>query len=69
MYGEQEKGASAKHIFEQAMKPHVEQNIIISLPDNLREGLVRATKSLSMEAEELAVSVLSDWLREQGFLT
>jgi ParB family transcriptional regulator, chromosome partitioning protein len=68
MYGERKKGASAKHILEEAMKPHVEQNIIISLPDELREALVKATKSLSIEPEELAAKILTDWLRSQGFV-
>jgi ParB family chromosome partitioning protein len=67
-YGERQKGASAEHILKEAMKPHIEENIIISLPDDLREALIEATKSLSMEAEELAAKVLSDWLREQGFV-
>jgi ParB family transcriptional regulator, chromosome partitioning protein len=68
MYGERKKGASAKHILEEAMKPHVEQNIIISLPDDLRDALIKATKSLSIEPEELAAKILSDWLRSQGFV-
>ncbi len=68
MYGEREKGASAKHIFEEALKSQVEQNIIISLPDDLREALVKATKSLSIEAEELAAKVLAEWLHAQGFI-
>lgn len=67
-YGERARAASAKQILEQAMQPHVEQNIIISLPDDLREALLRATKSLSVEPEELAAKVLSDWLRAQGFV-
>lgn len=68
MYGEREKGASARHIFEEALKPQVEQNIIISLPDDLREALIKATESLSIEAEELAAKVLADWLHAQGFI-
>jgi ParB family chromosome partitioning protein len=68
-YGENKKTASAEHIFEEAMKPHVEQNIIISLPDDLQKALARATKAMSLEAEELAAKVLSDWLRDQGFVT
>jgi ParB family chromosome partitioning protein len=67
MYGEQKKGASAKQILDQAMQPHVEQNIIISLSEDLREALANATKSLSLEPEELAAKVLGDWLRAQGF--
>jgi hypothetical protein len=68
LYGEQRKSASASHIFKEAMKPHVEQNIIISLPEDLRTALAKATNSLSMEPEELATKVLRDWLRAQGFI-
>ena len=69
IYGEAKKAASAKHIFKEAMKPRVEQNIIISLPEPLRQALVRATKSMAIEPEELAEKVLTEWLREQGFAT
>lgn len=68
MYGERHKGFSAERILGDAMKPHVEQNIMISLSEDLLQGLEKATVSLSMEAEELAVKVLSDWLRGQGFV-
>lgn len=67
LYGERENGASAKKILSEAMKAHVEQNIIISLPQDVREGLIKATKSMSMEADELTAKVLTDWLRAQGF--
>jgi ParB family chromosome partitioning protein len=67
MYGEGDKGASAEHILREAMKPHVEQNLIISLPDELRTALAKATTSLSMEPGELAAKVLSEWLRSEGF--
>jgi ParB family chromosome partitioning protein len=68
-YGEHQKGATARDILERAMKPHVEQNIIISLPEDLRKGLVKATKHLEMEPEELATKVITDWLRAQGFVS
>lgn len=68
MYGENEKKASAEKILTEAMKAHVEQNIIISLPDDVREGLIKATKSMSMEADELAAKILIDWLRAQRFI-
>jgi ParB family chromosome partitioning protein len=67
LYGEREKGASAKKILEEAMVPTVEQNLIVSLPDELRKALVKATRSMAMEPEELAAKVLGDWLQEQGF--
>lgn len=67
LYGEQSKAASAANILSQAMKPHVEQNIMISLPEELRIALTKATKSMDMEPEELAEKVLGDWLRDQGY--
>ena len=68
MYGDKDKHASAKEILENAMKPHVEQSILISLPNDVQLGLTKATKSMAMDAEELAAKVLADWLRGQGFL-
>ncbi len=67
-YGERDKKASAESILEEAMKPHIEENIVISLPQELREGLVKATKKLSMDPEELASRILADWLRSEGFI-
>jgi ParB/RepB/Spo0J family partition protein len=68
-YGQQHKGASAKSIFNEAVRAQVEQNIIVTLPPELRQGLLKATKSLRMDAEELAAKVLSDWLHAQGFVS
>lgn len=67
-YAESHKGASARTIFNEAMKAQIEQNIIVTLPESVREALIKATKSLKMEAEELAAKVLSDWLKDQGFI-
>jgi ParB/RepB/Spo0J family partition protein len=66
-YAEQRKSATAKQIIAEAMKPHVEENIIISLPEDVREALKKATEKLAMEPEELASKILRDWLRTQGF--
>ncbi len=68
MYGERNKRFSAERILKDAMKPHVEQNIVISLSENPLRGLQKAKESLAMEPEEIAVKVLSDWLRGQGFV-
>ena len=68
MYGEMDNCATASKILEKAMKPHVEQSILISLPDEVRRGLIIATEAMSIEAEELAAKALADWLRNQGFL-
>jgi len=67
-YGQGNKAASAKGLLTEAMKPHVEQNLIVSLSDDIRQALTAATESLSMEPEELTAKVLADWLRAQGFV-
>ncbi len=69
LYGGSHKRASAKNIFSEAIKPQIEQNIVVSLPEEVRVGLIEATKSLRMAPEELAAKVLSDWLRTQGFVS
>jgi ParB family chromosome partitioning protein len=66
-YGEAHKSASAKRILDAARKPQVEQNIIVSLPPDLLTALAKATKAMAMEPEDLAVKVLTEWLRTQGF--
>lgn len=66
--GEHKEYKSAKSLFEEAMKPHVERNIIIMLEDDIREALTKATKALEMEAGELASKAISDWLRSRGFI-
>jgi ParB family chromosome partitioning protein len=68
LYGQQSKSSSARHIMKEAMKPHIEETIVISLSEDLRKGLQKATKKLSMEAEDLASKILSDWLSAQGFI-
>ena len=65
--GKENASASAKKIFEEAMKPAVEQNLVITLPDELQKALTAATRKLKLDPEELATQVLSEWLESQGF--
>lgn len=65
--GKENSSASAKKIFEEAMRPAVEQNLVITLPDELLKALTAATKKLNLDPEELATQALSEWLESQGF--
>ncbi len=67
-YGEKNNAMPARKIIEEAMKPHIEANIVISLPEEIRNALERARKKLSMAPEELASKALAEWLRSKGFL-
>ena len=62
-YGEKDKKATAKSIIDAALKPHIEENIVISLPESVRSGLLLATKKMAMEPEELASQVLRNHLK------
>lgn len=67
-YGEKDKTMPANKILEESMKPHVEDNIIISLPAEIKTALKLAMEKLLMDPEELVSKAISDWLRSQGFL-
>lgn len=67
-YGEEDKTMPSNKIVEEAMKAHVEDNIIISVPEEIKAALKLAMDELSMDQEELATKAISDWLRSQGFL-
>jgi len=67
-YGRKNINASAKTIFEEAIKPRVEKNIMISLPEEIRQGLETATKEFSKEVEEIVPEIIEEWLYDQGFL-
>lgn len=67
-YGKKHKKASAKRILEEAMRPRVENKIMISLPEEIRQGLEEATKEFSKEVEEIVSEILEGWLFDQGFL-
>lgn len=67
-YGESHARASAKTILDEAVRPRVEQSIIVGLSESIRAGLEKAIKDLEMEAEEIVSEVLKGWLSEQGFI-
>jgi len=67
-YGRQHPKATARKILTEAQKPRVEQKILVSLPDDIRDGLEKATKNLAREAEDIVTQVLGQWLEHQGFI-
>ena len=67
-YGASKPKASAEELFEDALAPHVEQKLVISLSESIRSALGSATKSMEMDAPDLAEKILSEWLLNQGFL-
>jgi len=66
--GEEHPGASAKTIFNEALKPRVEASVLVPLPTRLQEGLDRAAKNLRLSWEEVAAEALEYWLERNGYL-
>lgn len=69
LYGEQNIKASAREIVEKAFEPHIEETIIVALPDDLKVGAASAMKALNLEKEEFALRAIREWLREKGFIS
>jgi len=66
-YGNQSPNAKAEEIFENALKPHVEQKLVIALTDDVRKSLAKATEVREIEAAELAEQIIIEWLEREGF--
>jgi ParB family transcriptional regulator, chromosome partitioning protein len=68
-YGMADPNASAEDIFAEAVKPHVEQKLVIALADDTRAALSKATNDMEMEPTDLAEKILLEWLQEQGYIS
>ncbi len=67
-YADQHERASAETIVQEAIKPRVEQSIIVGLPEAVRKALEIATAKLGKGAEEIVGDILREWLFFQGYL-
>jgi len=66
-YGAADPKASAEDIFAEAIKPHIEQKLVIALAEETRAAFNKATSAMEMEANDLAEKILLEWLQEQGY--
>ncbi|MBM3241382.1 ParB/RepB/Spo0J family partition protein [Candidatus Poribacteria bacterium] len=67
-YGKSHPESSDDEIIEEAKKPRMEFTVILNLPKELDNALNKAADQLSMERESVAVTALSEWLEDNGFL-
>lgn len=67
-YADKHGAASAETIIQEAMKPRVEQSIMVGLPEEVRKALEKATETLAKGAEEIVGDVLREWLSFQGYM-
>ncbi len=67
-YADKHGQASANTIIHEAMKPRIEQSIMVGLPEEVRKALEQAVKTLSKEAGEIVSDVLREWLSFQGYM-
>jgi ParB family chromosome partitioning protein len=64
--GQTHRRASARQIIEAAMRPRVEQSVLVSVSERIRLGLEQATRVMEREPEEIIAAVLDDWIQLQG---
>jgi len=67
-YGRAHPEASAEQVIEEAKKPRIETTVILSLSKDIHSALDRASRKLSIDRESIAMTALSEWLRENGYL-
>ena len=60
--------AKMKEGAEDAKKPRIRNKILVDLTPEIREGIRKAMKEWEMDAEEVALQALNDWLEEQGYI-
>ncbi len=65
--GQRHPRASARRIIEAALRPRVEQAVVVSVSERIRLGLELATRVMEREPEEIIAAVLDDWIDRQGF--
>ena len=68
-YGTVHPRAPAKKVIEAALKPKLEQTVIVNLPKDVRDALARAADKLNLSDEEVASRALKEWLSDKGFMS
>jgi ParB-like chromosome segregation protein Spo0J len=66
-HGQTHPRASARRIVDAALRPRVEQAVVVNVSERIRLGLERATRVMEREPEEIIAAVLDDWIDRQGF--
>lgn len=67
-YGSSNPDAPIAEILEQAKTPRFEESLILNLPLKVAKALKKACEKLNLESEEIAMNVLTDWLKINDFL-
>jgi len=67
--GSKNKDATASEIIEDAQKPKLEETVILNLPLNVHEALMKAAEELSLDPEMITMDVLKTWLKTNDYLT
>ncbi len=60
--------ANANVLLEEARQPKLEETIILNLPKKVHSALLAASEKLSIDIEELTLTMLVSWLKTNDFL-
>lgn len=66
--GEDNPDASPEELIAKAEEPRVETQILVRVPDAVRQALGNAARALEMTEAELAAQAVQEWLLEKGFI-
>jgi ParB/RepB/Spo0J family partition protein len=66
--GKSKVDVTAEDIIIEAQKPILEESIIINLPIKIHKALEKAVEDLSMDAEDITLKILTEWLTNNDFL-
>jgi len=67
-FAKENPSATIDDAVEDARTPRVERKLLVDLTPEMREAVERAMKELKMEADEVALQALRDWLEDQGYI-
>ena len=68
-YGENNPRASPHELIKQAEEPRIEPQILVRVPDAVRQALHSAAQELDMSEEDVAAQAVQEWLSERGFIS
>lgn len=67
-YGKSNPDATVSELISKAQTPKIEESIILNLPFKVSKALKKATAQLEVDSEEIIMSALTDWLKNNDFL-
>lgn len=66
--GSKNPQASVKELLDDARKPRLEESVILNIPPDVHDAMVKASQQLSLGFEEMTMQALVAWLKTNEYL-